>query len=121
MYNRIVGNSYSASLYIGFCSFLDNAEESLEGKRFGFFSYGSGCVAEFFSGAIQSNYRQYLMTDSHKKQINSRQALSYQQYLAFYHSVNLSVENIKLPLTNKGSYRLKAVENHIRIYERQQS
>ncbi|MBN2606334.1 MAG: hydroxymethylglutaryl-CoA synthase, partial [Thiotrichales bacterium] len=78
-------------------------------------------VAEFFSGIIQPNYRQYLMTESHKKQIDSRQALSYQQYLAFYHSVDLSVENIKLPLTNKGPYRLKAVENHIRIYERQQA
>ena len=121
VYNRIVGNSYSASLYIGFCSFLDNAQAPLEGKRFGFFSYGSGCVAEFFSGIIQPNYRQYLMTESHKKQIDSRQALSYQQYLAFYHSVDLSVENIKLPLTNKGAYRLKAVENHIRIYERQPS
>jgi hydroxymethylglutaryl-CoA synthase len=121
VYNRIVGNSYSASLYIGFCSFLDNTQEPLEGKRFGFFSYGSGCVAEFFSGIIQPNYRQYLMTESHQKQIDSRQALSYQQYLAFYHSVDLSVENIKLPLTNKGPYRLKAVENHIRIYERQQA
>ncbi|WP_024850533.1 hydroxymethylglutaryl-CoA synthase [Hydrogenovibrio kuenenii] len=118
VYNRIVGNSYSASLYIGFCSFLDNANASLEGKRFGFFSYGSGCVAEFFTGIIQPGYQDLLMADSHRQQIESRQELNYQQYLAFYHSGDTTKENVNYPATNHGKYRLKGIEHHIRQYEK---
>ncbi len=117
IYNRVVGNSYSASLFIGFCSFLDNAIQDLTGKRFGFFSYGSGCVAEFFSGIIQPGYQQHLMTESHRQQIESRQPLDYQQYLAFYHQTDSDVENITFPHNNKGPFRLAGIENHIRRYE----
>lgn len=119
VYNRIVGNSYSASLYIGFCSFLDNAQESLAGKRFGFFSYGSGSVAEFFTGIIQPNYQEVLMTSSHRQQIDARRELNYQQYLAFYHSGDSKAENTSFPLTNHGKYRLKGIEQSIRQYEKQ--
>lgn len=118
-YNRILGNSYSASLYIGFCSFMDNAEDDLSGKRFGFFSYGSGAVGEFFSGVIQPGYEQYLMTDSHRQQIDSREPLSYSQYLSFYHSIKLNVETIHFPITNKGKYRFTGIEHYIRQYKKQ--
>ncbi|MDG4812286.1 hydroxymethylglutaryl-CoA synthase [Hydrogenovibrio sp. 3SP14C1] len=116
-YNRVVGNSYSASLFIGFCSFLDNATQDLSNKRFGFFSYGSGCVAEFFSGIIQPGYKQHLMTESHQKQIQSRQALSYKEYLTFYHQSDADADNITFPTYNKGQFRLKAIRDHIRLYE----
>lgn len=117
IYNRVVGNSYSASLFIGFCSFLDNAVDDLTDKRFGFFSYGSGCVAEFFSGLIQPGYRQHLMTESHQQQIASRQPLDYQQYLTFYHQTDGEVENITFAHNNKGPFRLASIQDHIRRYE----
>ena len=115
-YNRILGNSYSASLFIGFCSLLDFAKQNLANKRVSFFSYGSGCVAEFFSGIIQPNYQSVLMTASHQQQISQRQALSYAEYLNFYHGSDLSQENCILPEHNRGAFRLAAIEEHKRIY-----
>ncbi|PLA74122.1 hydroxymethylglutaryl-CoA synthase [Hydrogenovibrio sp. SC-1] len=116
VYNRLVGNSYSASLFIGFCSFLDNAVQDLSNKRFGFFSYGSGCVAEFFSGLIQPNYQQHLMTTSHQQQIASRKALDYQTYLEFYHTDTFGQNNIVFSKNNLGPYRLMDIQNDIRHY-----
>jgi len=118
VYNSILGNSYSASLFIGFISLLDNVKDNIEGKRISFFSYGSGCVAEFFTGIMQAGYKSVLMTASHKKQINQRLPLSYQQYLDFYHNVDNSVENIVYPVNNKGPYRLAGIEEHKRYYQK---
>ena len=118
LYNRIVGNSYSASLFVGFISLLDNVKENIEGKRVSFFSYGSGCVAEFFTGIMQAGYKSVLMTTSHKKQIDERLPLTYQQYLDFYHNVDNSIENIVYPVTNKGPYRLAGIEEHKRYYQK---
>ncbi|WP_178863790.1 hydroxymethylglutaryl-CoA synthase [Thiomicrorhabdus cannonii] len=119
IYNRIVGNSYSASLFVGFCSLLDNLKENLENRRVSFFSYGSGCVAEFFTGLIQPGYQQVLMSASHQRQIDSRQPLTYAQYLAFYHQVDDNVENITFERHNKGPYRLAGIQDHKRYYEAQ--
>ncbi|GAB6034561.1 hydroxymethylglutaryl-CoA synthase [Galenea microaerophila] len=120
IYNRVVGNSYSASVFIGFCSLLDNAPENLDNKRIGFFSYGSGCVAEFFTGKIQPGYQSVLMTQSHQQQIAQRTPLSYEQYLAFHKLMNSSEENITYPVYNRGPYRLAEIKDHKRIYQRQQ-
>lgn len=121
LYNRIVGNSYSASLFVGFISLLDNIDSrlhNLEGKRVSFFSYGSGCVAEFFTGVIQPGYQKVLMTDAHKTQIAKRQPLNYQEYLDFYHKVDNTLENIVFPVNNQGPYRLAGIEEHKRYYEK---
>lgn len=117
IYNRIVGNSYSASLFVGFCSLLDNLKEDLQGRRVSFFSYGSGCVAEFFTGLMQPGYEQVLMTGSHHEQIENRQPLSYAEYLAFYHQVDDEVENIEFEKNNKGPYRLAGIKDHKRYYQ----
>lgn len=116
LYNRIVGNSYSASLFVGFISLLDHVQPSLENKRVSFFSYGSGCVSEFFTGIIQKGYEKVLMTQSHKQQIEQRQELDYPTYLKFYHQTDYSLENLELPKINKGKFRLSAIENYKRIY-----
>ncbi|WP_029408059.1 hydroxymethylglutaryl-CoA synthase [Thiomicrorhabdus sp. Milos-T2] len=121
LYNRIVGNSYSASLFVGFISLLDNIDShlhNLEGKRVSFFSYGSGCVAEFFTGVIQPGYQKVLMTDEHKTTIAHRQALSYQEYLDFYHNVDNALENVVFPVNNQGPYRLAGIKDHKRYYEK---
>jgi hydroxymethylglutaryl-CoA synthase len=117
IYNRIVGNSYSASLFISFISLLDNVKDDLQGKRVSFFSYGSGCVAEFFTGIMQANYQSVLMAESHQHQIAKRQALSYQQYLDFYHNTDDDQENTVYANHNSGPFRLAAIEGYKRIYE----
>ena len=118
LYNRIVGNSYSASLFVGFISLLDNLRDNIENKRVSFFSYGSGCVAEFFTGIMQSGYQSVLMTEDHKKQIDQRKPLTYQEYLDFYHQADITADNIVFPLNNKGPYRLAGIEDHKRYYQK---
>lgn len=120
IYNRVIGNSYSASLFIGFCSLLDH-QADLAHKRVGFFSYGSGCVAEFFSGIIQPGYEKALMTTSHQEQIKNRQPLSYQQYLDFYHRTEPNQENITFDEYHAGPYRLTGIKDHKRCYVKTQS
>lgn len=116
IYNRIVGNSYSASLFVGFISLLDNISDNLEGKRVSFFSYGSGCVAEFFTGLVQTGYQGALMSSSHTAQIEQRKELDYQTYLNFYHSTDYSVENAEFAVQNSGDYRLAGITNYKRHY-----
>jgi hydroxymethylglutaryl-CoA synthase len=47
-----IGNTYTASLYLGVASLLHTQGAALAGKRIGMFSYGSGCTSEFFSGVV---------------------------------------------------------------------
>ncbi len=117
-YNRIIGNSYSASLFVSFISLLDHLTENIENKRVSFFSYGSGCVAEFFTGVMQPGYQSLLMTEDHQAQISQRTSLTYAQYLAFYHTNESQEENIVYAQSNRGAYRLAGIENYKRCYQR---
>lgn len=118
-YNRIIGNSYTASMYIGLISLLENADQDLAGKRLGFFSYGSGCVAEFFSGTVQAGYEKHLHRDQHLAMLDARTALDYQDYLDFY-NVEYPADggDHEFPKTTKGSFRLAGIQQHKRIYTR---
>jgi len=118
LYNRVIGNSYSASLFVGFISLLDNLTENIEGKRVSFFSYGSGCVAEFFTGVMQPGYQTILMTEQHQNNITQRQPLGYAAYLDFYHQSDESPENIVYEQNNKGPFRLAGIEDYKRYYEK---
>src|SRR5699024_11431619 len=55
LYNRRLGNSYTASLYAGLCYLLDH-DEDLAGKRGGLFGYGSGSVGELLTGRVVPGY-----------------------------------------------------------------
>lgn len=117
-YNRTVGNSYSASLYFGLISLLENDVDDLAGQRIGLFSYGSGCVGEFFSGIVGEHYRDYLYINQHQSLLASRQELSFSQYLDFYKQFG-EVErndNIEIPSYSRGHFRLSAIRAHKRQY-----
>ncbi len=47
-----VGDTYTASLYLGLAGLLEAEGRALAGRRLGLFSYGSGCCAEFFTGVV---------------------------------------------------------------------
>lgn len=117
-YNRTIGNSYTASMYVALNSLMDNSKQDLSGERVGLFSYGSGCVAEYFSGVFVKNYQQHLLTTQHQQMINHRDALSYQQYAKQYHlQLPTDGSTLLLPKKQKGVFRLAGIENHKRIYE----
>ncbi|WP_432698028.1 hydroxymethylglutaryl-CoA synthase [Marinobacterium sp. YM272] len=116
-YNRTIGNSYTASMYIGLCSLLETCQENLAGQRIGFFSYGSGCVAEFFSGTVKPGYEQHLHTEAHRELLDNRESLSYDEYLNLYNYPNpTDGGEHELPHVTRGGYRLAAISHHKREY-----
>lgn len=118
-YGRQIGNSYTASLYVGLASLLDLTPEDLSGKRIGFYSYGSGCVAEFFSGVIQPGYKKMLNTAQHQMLLASRVALTYPEYTAFYSFKYPQDGSLcEIPSYQIGPFRLVAIRDHRRIYEK---
>ena len=116
-YNRIIGNSYTASMYIGLISLLDNAEEDLSGKRIAFFSYGSGCVAEFFTGTVVAGYQQHLHRQQHRRLLAERSELSYPEYLDLYNfEYPTDGGDHQFPEQTQGRFRLAGINQHKRIY-----
>ncbi len=119
-YLRQIGNTYAAAIYISFIPLLENSEEDLTGIRLGFFSYGSGCVAEYFSGIVQPGYRDHLYCDTHQQMLAQRKALSISQYEQFFSTALPTDGSAKvLPRSDRRSeFRLAAVDAHKRRYEK---
>lgn len=116
-YNRIIGNSYTASMYIGLTSLLENSAENLAGRRIGFFSYGSGCVAEFFSGRVVEGYEHGLHRDRHRRMLEARQEVGYEEYLRLYRYPDpRDGEHHEIPQSTTGRFRLAAISHHKREY-----
>lgn len=116
-YGRQMGNSYAAALYVCLSSLFDHVDTSLAGKRIGFYSYGSGCVAEFFSGVVQSDYRSALLTNYHHHLFASREAISYEDYARFFEFKYVEDGSDQvIPEFNTGQYRLNHLSKHKRYY-----
>jgi hydroxymethylglutaryl-CoA synthase len=119
VYSREAGNCYSASLYVGLTSLLDTATDDLAGKRIGLYSYGSGCVGEFFSGVVQSGYREALLTDVHQALLKDRVELTFQQYEDVYHyGIPTDGGTHAFPQYRTGPFRFAGVQDHKRLYEK---
>ena len=118
-YGRDIGNSYTASLYVGLAGLLDLVSADLANERIGFYSYGSGCVAEYFSGVVQPGYKQVLDTDFHQNILSNRTELTYPEYESFYSfDYPKDGSTCQLPRHKTGQFRLAAIQEHKRIYER---
>lgn len=117
-YGRITGNCYTAALYLSFLSLLENSPSDLSGKRIGFYSYGSGCIGEFFSGIVQAGYQDSLDKAGHQKMLAERQLLSQAEYENFY-NFHYPNDGAKLVLSSygQGRYRLSGIDQHKRLYE----
>ncbi|WP_207063843.1 hydroxymethylglutaryl-CoA synthase [Motiliproteus sp. SC1-56] len=116
-YNRLIGNSYTASMYVGLVSLLENAGTDLAGKQIGFFSYGSGCVAEFFTGRVVEGYQRYLHRERHQHLLAERTELSYAQYLELYNFQHpTDGGEYTFPEQTTGRFRLGGMNQHKRLY-----
>ncbi len=117
LYSRQLGNAYTASLYIGLASLLEHDLENLSEKRIGLFSYGSGCVGEFFSGIVQPGYGQALFQSEHQALLAARNKLSYEQYEEFF-SYQLPTDGKEhtTPIHSAARFRLIGCRNHERLY-----
>jgi hydroxymethylglutaryl-CoA synthase len=85
--SSLVGNIYTGSIFLGLMSSLETdlaAQESLAGKRFGFFAYGSGSKAKVFEGEVQSDWMNVTRSFQLFDRLEARQAISYETYEAIH-------------------------------------
>lgn len=116
-YSRKTGNCYTASLYVSLISLLEQNQNHLTGKRIGFYSYGSGSVAEFFSGQVMPEYQKYLFKSEHELMLANRLLLTYEQYAQFYQfALPKDGSHLEIPKHETGSFRLSKIAEHKRIY-----
>ena len=93
LYSQKVGNIYTGSLFLGLLSLLENTDSLKAGDKIALYSYGSGAVAEFFSGELVEGYEAYLDKGRLNK-LNQRTALSVADYeKVFFEEVDLDETN----------------------------
>ncbi|WP_024803528.1 hydroxymethylglutaryl-CoA synthase [Nocardia sp. BMG51109] len=114
-YNRVIGNSYTASLYLALAALLDQPDD-LTGTPIALLSYGSGCVAEFFSATPVPGYREHLRTDANRDAVDARKPIGYDRYRTLHETPPPTGRYVPDAET-AGPYRLAAVTNDIRTYE----
>ncbi|HSB83261.1 MAG TPA: hydroxymethylglutaryl-CoA synthase [Nitrosarchaeum sp.] len=96
--SKMIGNLYTASLYLGFRSCLEFEYQKgidLNGKRVGFGSYGSGSSAMVFSGLIQPQYEEIVKDMNLEAELAPRRKLTLQEY-EILHENKLSPEESML-------------------------
>ncbi|TGB13355.1 hydroxymethylglutaryl-CoA synthase [Streptomyces sp. MZ04] len=117
-YNRVIGNSYTASIYLGLAALLDQADD-LTGRSIGFLSYGSGSVAEFFAGTVVAGYQKHLRTEENHEAINRRKPVDYADYRSLHqHKLPADGGEHTNPAQTTGPYRLAGIGGHKRVYEK---
>ncbi|MCM6778677.1 hydroxymethylglutaryl-CoA synthase [Nocardia sp. CDC159] len=117
IYNRVIGNSYTASLYVGLASLLDHRGD-LADRPIALFSYGSGSVAEFFGGTVVPGYRDQMRTAAHRSAIADRRPIDYLGYRSL-HEMTLPTDGGDHALVEEalGPFRLAGLSGHKRIYQ----
>ena len=101
-----IGNMYTASIFMSLISHLyvscKNNQE-LEGKRFGFISYGSGSKSKVFEGTIQNNWK------SKTKYLSLFDSLSNRTFIDFETYEKLHNSQYDTPLNEKDDFSLKSI------------
>ncbi|MFE3252564.1 hydroxymethylglutaryl-CoA synthase [Streptomyces sp. NPDC059209] len=116
-YNTVIGNSYTASVYLGLAALLDQADD-LTGRAVGFLSYGSGSVAELFAGTVVAGYRERLRTAANREAIDRRKPLDHGGYRELHErSLPADGGDHRTPEQTTGPFRLAGISGHKRVYE----
>lgn len=109
--SQMIGNLYTASLYLGFRSCLEfefQKGTDLAGKRFGFGSYGSGSSAMVFSGIVKPTYKEIVKDMNLESEMGNRVKLSLEEYEEIHENKRGPKENF---LDSKEEFVLIDVEN----------
>lgn len=123
-----VGNIMGATAALSLASTIDNGDFESR-KRIGYFSYGSGCCSEFFSGVVGPEGKARLAKLKIKEQLDQRYPLSIEEYellLRGSSAVKFGTRNVTLDTSfisgarkTSGQPRLylKAIKEFHREYE----
>ncbi|MGB4778001.1 hydroxymethylglutaryl-CoA synthase [Microbacterium sp.] len=116
-YNRRLGNSYTASLFVALGALLDG-EEDLAGKRIGMYSYGSGSTGEVFSVVVQPGYRDLTRADATRAALEARTPIAVAEYRELHvTAARGSGDDVALPLQTPGPFRFAGITGSARRYE----
>jgi len=127
---KIVGNTYSSSLYVSLLSLLLNDDELQSGDRIGMFSYGSGACGEFYSVLLLPGAQKYIKSLEIEHSLNNRYELNLEEFDKILHENASYVDNPNFEVDllyppgwyeqnykDKGLLVLKSVKEFIREYE----
>lgn len=119
LYSQEVGNIYTGSLFLGLLSLLENSLDLKAGDRIGLFSYGSGAVAEIFSGTLVAGYKEQLKTDR-LKELQHREWLTVADYERIFFEESTLDETGSQTYTGykKQAFALVGINEHKRHYQR---
>lgn len=115
-YNRRIGNSYTASLYVALATLLD-AGELEAGQRVGLVSYGSGAVSELFTGVLRPGYTGATRGEATRAALDARRPLSDERYLELHRAAAHVAEDWTTTHETPGRFRFAGVDGHKRVYE----
>ena len=110
---RIVGNTYTASLYLCLAWLAEQRGRELEGRSLGLFSYGSGCCAEFFTGQLVDGSASIAPRIGLEQMLQARRELSVEEYEAFARGAAGDLSDAQASFC-----RFAGVRDDKRLYER---
>lgn len=119
VYNKIVGNIYTGSIFLSFLSLLENSQSLKAGDNILFYSYGSGAVCELFSGHLVDGYQQHLQPDR-LHTLNQRTPLTVEAYeTLFFEEIQLDETGraVDLPV-DETDFALVDIQDHKRVYRK---
>lgn len=112
-YGRVIGNTYTASLYIALCALLEQGEPQ-PGQRIGMYSYGSGSLGLYFSLRVQAGYRAHILGARHSRMLACRNRLTVAEYEQRHATYGAVPEAASM---NASPFRWAGIEQHRRLYE----
>lgn len=117
IYNQIVGNIYTGSIFLSLLSLLEQSKALQAGDSILFYSYGSGAVCEIFSGTLANDFQEQL-SPNRLEELHKRKRLTVNEYeKMFFNDIQLDEEgnSIQLPADDT-PFSLQRIEQHKRIY-----
>lgn len=117
LYSKQIGNIYTGSLFLGLLSLLENSQNLVAGDQIAFFSYGSGAVAEIFTGKLVKGFQNQLKA-SRLRELKERIVLSVEEYekIFFEEAILDEAGNANFANYKTGPFALKEIREHQRIY-----
>lgn len=119
IYNQKVGNIYTGSLYLNLLSLLENSKSLSSGDNILMYSYGSGAVCEIFSVTLVDGFEKRLRSDR-MADFDARVKLSIEEYeKMFFEKIELDENGNSSFISDDNSlFSLEKIENHMRIYKK---
>lgn len=113
-----VGNIYTASLYLSLLSLLEKSDLAAD-SLIGLFSYGSGAMAEFFSGNVVDGYKSQLDPEGDEAMLARRERLTVKEYEDTFNKALEDPKDGEVLESDEvaGTWYFAGTENHIRQYK----